>query len=155
MSKTENIIPQSEEIIEELKSDSKDVPLLAHYIGKTGCFPVYQNTSVTYFPLGEEKFHQMLIELEKAEKFIFLEYFIIDEGVMWGKILEILARKASMGIDVMVMYDWSNEFATLPRDYTERLNSLGIKCKVFAPATPFVSTHYNYRDHRKILVIDL
>ncbi len=154
MSKTKDIIPQSEEIVKELKNDSKDVALLAGYIGKTGCFPVYENTSVKYFPLGEDKFHQMLIELEKAEKCIFLEYFIIDEGFMWGKILEILARKASMGVEVMVMYDGSNEFATLSRDYPARLNKLGIKCKVFAPATPFVSTHYNYRDHRKILVID-
>ena len=73
---------------------------------------------------------------------------------MWGRILEILARKAAQGVDVRVMYDGTCEFSTLPRDYPRRLEALGIRCKVFAPVTPFVSTHYNYRDHRKILVVD-
>ena len=73
---------------------------------------------------------------------------------MWGRILEVLARKAADGVDVRVMYDGTCEFSTLPRDYPKRLEALGIRCKVFAPVTPFVSTHYNYRDHRKILVID-
>ena len=73
---------------------------------------------------------------------------------MWGKILEVLARKAAEGVDVRVMYDGTCEFATLPRDYPSRLEKLGIQCQVFSPVQPFVSTHYNYRDHRKILVID-
>ena len=128
--------------------------LLARYVGRTGCHPVYQNTEVTYFPLGQDKWERLLAELEQAKKFIFLEYFIIDEGVMWGRILEILARKAKEGVDVRVMYDGTCEFSTLPHDYPRRLAGLGIKCKAFAPVVPLVSTHYNYRDHRKILVID-
>ena len=68
--------------------------------------------------------------------------------------LEILRRKAAAGLDVRVMYDGSCEFFTLPRSYPRRLEEMGIRCKAFAPVTPFVSTHYNYRDHRKILVID-
>ena len=100
------------------------------------------------------KFAELLRQLETAEHYIFLEYFIIDEGLMWGRILEVLARKAADGVDVRVMYDGTCEFSTLPRDYPKRLEALGIRCKVFAPVTPFVSTHYNYRDHRKILVID-
>lgn len=79
---------------------------------------------------------------------------VVDEGLMWGQILEILAKKAAEGVDVRVMYDGACEFALLPHDYPKRLKALGIKCKAFAPVTPFVSTHYNYRDHRKILVID-
>lgn len=154
MKDTHGIISQQEDVIEKLKEESPDTALLAHYIRRSGHHPVYDNCDVRYFPLGEEKFRRMLTELEKAESFIMLEYFIIDEGYMWGRILDILARKAKQGVDVMVMYDGSNEFTTLPRDYAKRLQRLGIKCKVFAPATPFVSTHYNYRDHRKILVID-
>ena len=107
-----------------------------------------------YYPLGDEVFPVLLEELEKAEKFIFLEFFIIDEGLMWGRVLEILARKAAEGVTVRVMYDGSCEFFTLPRDYPRRLSMLGIECRPFAPIHPFVSTHYNYRDHRKILVID-
>ena len=109
---------------------------------------------MTYFPLGEEKWAEMLRQLEQAEHFIFLEYFIVDEGLMWGKVLEILARKAREGVDVRVMYDGTCEFSTLPHDYPKRLKALGIQCKAFSPVTPFLSTHYNYRDHRKILVID-
>ncbi len=115
---------------------------------------MYGNTAVTYFNGGEAKFAELLRQLETAEHYIFLEYFIIDEGLMWGRILEVLARKAAGGVDVRVMYDGTCEFSTLPRDYPKRLEALGIRCKVFAPVTPFVSTHYNYRDHRKILIID-
>ena len=115
---------------------------------------MYGTTAVTYFNGGEAKFAELLRQLETAEHYIFLEYFIIDEGLMWGRILEVLARKAAGGVDVRVMYDGTCEFSTLPRDYPKRLEALGIRCKVFAPVTPFVSTHYNYRDHRKILVID-
>ena len=73
---------------------------------------------------------------------------------MWGRILEILARKAAEGVEVRVMYDGTCEFALLPHGYSDELKKLGIQCKVFAPMSPFVSTHYNYRDHRKILVVD-
>ena len=100
------------------------------------------------------KFKELLKQLETAEKFIFLEYFIIEEGLMWGEILDMLAKKAAQGVDVRVMYDGTCEFSTLPRDYPKRLKKLGIKCKVFSPLTPFFSTHYNYRDHRKIVIID-
>ncbi len=154
MNDTHGIIIQDDNTMTRLENESKNTALLAGYIRRSGHHPVYSNCDVRYFSSGEEKFRRMLTELEKAEKYIMLEYFIIDEGYMWGRILDILARKAKQGVEIMVMYDGSNEFTTLPRDYSKRLQKLGIKCKVFAPATPFVSTHYNYRDHRKILVID-
>ncbi|MDE6607270.1 MAG: cardiolipin synthase, partial [Lachnospiraceae bacterium] len=121
---------------------------------RSGCHPVYEKPAVTYFPVGEDKFAEMLKQLNAAKHFIFLEYFIVEEGMMWGRVLEILARKAAEGVEVRVMYDGFCEFALLPHDYPKRLKALGIQCKMFAPITPFVSTHYNYRDHRKILVID-
>ena len=93
-------------------------------------------------------------ELEKAEKFIFLEYFIIEEGYMWGRILDVLTRKAKEGVEVRVMYDGMCEMSTLPVDYWKLLNKAGIKAKPFSTIKPIVSSHYNYRDHRKILVID-
>ncbi|MCM1143073.1 MAG: cardiolipin synthase [Blautia sp.] len=151
---TKECIPQSEEVMQRLSEENAGVASLAQYMHRSGCHPVYDKTSVTYFPLGEKKFEEMLKQLEMAEHFIFMEYFIVDEGLMWGKVLEVLARKAAQGVDVRVMYDGTCEFALLPRNYPKRLRALGIKCKVFAPVTPFVSTHYNYRDHRKILVID-
>lgn len=151
---TRECIPQSMDVMECLSKENKGAASLAHYMQRSGCHPVYDSTAVTYFPLGEDKFEEMLKQLEAAEHFIFLEYFIVDEGLMWGSVLEILAKKASMGIDVRLLYDGTCEFALLPHDYPQRLKALGIKCKVFAPLSPFVSTHYNYRDHRKILVVD-
>lgn len=151
---TSDFMPQNEETLEKLKEESPSVASLAKYMNRTSCHPVYENTKVTYFPTGEEKWIELLHQLEKAEKFIFLEYFIIDEGLMWGKVLEILAKKAKEGVDVRVLYDGTCEFSTLPHDYPNLLKKLGIQCKMFSPLIPMVSTHYNYRDHRKILVID-
>ena len=148
-------LPQNEQTVELLQEQAPEAVPLARYLrGKGGGFPVYADTTATYFNGGEAMFDEMLRQLETAKRYIFLEYFIVDEGLMWGRILEVLARKAAQGVDVRVMYDGTCEFSTLPRDYPSRLEALGIQCKVFSPVTPFVSTHYNYRDHRKILVID-
>ena len=151
---TKEEISQKREVLERLSSENPGAAALAHYIRRSGCHPVYEKTDVAYFPLGEDKFEEMLKQLEAAKQFIFMEYFIIDEGLMWGRILEILVKKAAEGVDVRVMYDGTCEFALLPHDYPKRLKALGIRCKIFAPVTPFLSTHYNYRDHRKILIID-
>lgn len=152
---TREQLPQDAQTLERLKAQEPGAASLAYYLrGKGGGFPVYENTAVTYFPSGEAKFAELLCQLEKAKQYIFLEYFIIDEGLMWGRVLEVLARKAAEGVHVRVMYDGTCEFTTLPRDYPKRLERLGIACKVFSPLMPFVSTHYNYRDHRKVLVID-
>ena len=154
MDRTSQAIPQEQRVLEKVEAASPELADLQYYVNHTGCFPVYENTRVKYFPLGEEMFEAMLAELQKAERFIFLEYFILDEGYMWGRLLDVLSRKAREGVDVRVMYDGTCEFALLPRVYPRKLEALGIRCKVFSPITPFVSTHYNYRDHRKIMVID-
>ncbi len=151
---TQDLINQNDDAIASLEKIDASTASLAKYIHSKGCHPIYQNQKIEYFPSGEDKFKSVLCELEKAEKYIFLEYFIIAEGEMWGKVLEILVRKAAMGVDVRLMYDGTCEFTTLPHSYPQKMNGLGIKCKPFAPITPFLSTHYNYRDHRKILVID-
>jgi len=147
-------ISQDETTLQQLQNNSSSIVQLNRYLCRSGKFPVFSGTKVKYFSCGEDKFSSMLEELEKAQKFIFLEYFIIEEGYMWGRILDILSRKAKEGVDVRVMYDGLCELALLPHDYPKMLQKLGIKAKMFAPITPFVSTHYNYRDHRKILVID-
>lgn len=147
-------IPQNPEVMQRLEQENPGVRALARYVGRSGCHPVFDDTAVTYFPVGEKKWEEMLRQLERAQRYIFLEYFIVDEGLMWGKVLEVLARKAAEGVEVRLMIDGFCEFTTLSHNYPEKLKKLGIKCKLFAPLTPFVSTHYNYRDHRKILVID-
>ena len=154
ISGTKETIPQKQSTIEKLAKEDAGMVAIGKYLSRTGCFPIYENTHVTYFKTGEEKFKELLVQLRKAKKYIFLEYFIIDEGEMWGKVLEILAEKVKEGVDVRVMYDGTCEVALLPHNYPKKLKKLGIKCKIFAPLAPFFSTLYNYRDHRKILVID-
>jgi len=151
---TMELLEQPANVFAEVEHDGSGTDDLSKYLCKTGCFPLYNHTKVTYFPLGENKFEAMLEELEKAEKFIFMEYFIIEEGYMWGRILDILMRKAKEGVEVRVMYDGMCEISTLPADYWKLLEKQGIHSKAFSPIVPAVSTYYNYRDHRKILVID-
>ena len=148
------LLKQPDNVLREIEHDGSGTDDLSRYLNLTGCFPVYDKTQVTYFPLGENKFEAMLEELEKAEKFIFMEYFIIEEGYMWGRILDILLRKAKAGVEVRVMYDGMCEMSTLPPDYFKLLEKEGIQAAAFSPIVPLLSTHYNYRDHRKILVID-
>ena len=154
ISETKDVIVQNPQVTDDLKDDESGTRELCTYLNRNGCFPIYENTEVTFFPSGEAKFQAILTELEKAKSFIFMEYFIIEEGYMWGRMLEILARKAKEGVDVRVMYDGLCEMSTLPSNYPKLLGNIGIKSKMFSPLTPFLSTHYNYRDHRKILVID-
>ncbi len=151
---TKSMLEQDENVIREIEHDGSGTDDISKYLNHTGCFPVYNKTQVTYFPLGENKFEAMLTELEKAEKYIFMEYFIIEEGYMWGRLLDVLIRKAAEGVEVRVMYDGMCEMSTLPADYWKLLESKGIHAKAFSPIKPVVSSHYNYRDHRKILVID-
>lgn len=151
---TKNKITQDKSVIDKAEEICPDVADLNYYLNKSGGFPLYENTDVTYYPIGEKMFQSMLVELDKAKDFIFMEYFIVDDGYMWDNILEVLIKKANEGVDVRVMYDGTCEFALLPRTYPSSLEKLGIHCKVFSPVSPFISTHYNYRDHRKIMVID-
>ena len=115
---------------------------------------VYDGTASQYFALGEDMYAAILEDLKSAEKFIFLEYYIIEEGKMWNSILEILKEKAAQGVEIKLLYDDIGCMATLPGDYTETLRSLGINAHKFNKVIPRMTVAYNNRDHRKILVID-
>ena len=115
---------------------------------------VYDQTDSQFFADGEEMWKQMLEDLKRAEKFIFLEYYIVDEGLMWDSILEILEEKAAQGVEVKMLYDDIGCMVTLPGDYTVYLRSKGIDAHKFNKVIPRMTVAYNNRDHRKILVID-
>ncbi len=131
-----------------------DVVNQSHYITQWAYSPPYKHTQTEYLPMGEIKFERMMEELKKAEHYIFLEYFIIQEGKMWNSILEILKEKAAAGVDVRLIYDDMGCILTLPTGYDKQLEKLGIKCCVFNPFVPILSSKFNTRDHRKICVID-
>lgn len=139
---------------QRLREESPHMGQLAHYLEQWDNSPVYENTRVKYYSLGELQFADMVEELEKAEKFIFIEFFIVSEGRMLDTVLDILRRKAAQGVEVRFMYDGTNVLWNLPSFFPKLLEKEGIKCKMFAPIKPIFSPHYNNRDHRKIVVVD-
>ena len=146
---------QDNDVMKNIYQTDKNQDGFARYLSKYGGSPAYTNTGVQYYSIGERMFEDMKKELLKAEKFIFLEFFIINHtSRMWNEILEILKKKVKQGVEVRVMYDGMGCIVTLPRKYNEYLERQGIKCRIFSPIVPLLSTHQNNRDHRKIMVID-
>lgn len=145
---------QDKEVLEELRVSKPANANMVTYLNNKISFPVYRNTAVTYFASGEEKFEEMKKQLKKAEHYIFLEYFIVEKGVMWNEILDILKEKVWQGVDVRFMYDGMCSMFQLPYHYDKEMKRAGIKCKQFSPIQPILSSYQNNRDHRKICVID-
>ena len=133
---------------------SEEDAKLSRYVSGLSESRVFGNTSVEYFPLGDPCFPVFLQELEKAKKFIFMEYFVYQRGVFWNSVLEILKKKASEGVEVLLMYDDMGSITTLPRKYYKELRSFGIKAVAFNPVRPRLNPKLNYRDHRKVCIID-
>lgn len=148
------VLPQDYSILDEMLEQSQSVHKQFSYILKNGSFPLYKDSEVEYYATGEDKFESMLVELKKAKDYIFLEYFIIREGIMWNSMLDILIEKASEGVDVRVMYDDVGTINNLPKDYADTLRSYGIQVHVFNRLRPIMMVQMNNRDHRKILSID-
>ncbi len=151
------------QMVAELDRDCKADALLpfgedavnqARYLEQYAHGPAYTNTEAVYFPLGDDAFPQMLEELRKAKRYIFLEYFIIQPGVFWDSILEVLEEKVKEGVDVRVLYDDIGCLFTLPKDYAAQLEAWGIRCCVFNRFVPILSLRLNNRDHRKLCIID-
>jgi cardiolipin synthase len=126
----------------------------AYYLQEFAGFPVYGNTRQKYLASGEAFFSKILVEMEKAEKYIFLEFFILKEGVMFDSVLEILERKAAEGLDIRIIYDDLGCVFFHSPDFQEKMLEKGIKTFAFNPFRPIVSSIQNNRDHRKIVSID-
>ncbi|MCD8381065.1 MAG: cardiolipin synthase, partial [Lachnospiraceae bacterium] len=137
------------------REDTREAKTL-HYIQNISAYPAYQNVKTTYYPSGESVYEAMLEDLKKAQKYIFLETFILHEGEMWGTILEILVEKAKAGVDVRIMYDDMGSVSLLPSNYYKDVEALDphIKCVSFNHVVPFLAMVMNNRDHRKIMVVD-
>lgn len=144
----------NDEILKELKDIDVSVYKQFSYISHTALGSVYKNTETKFLATGEEFFENLLAELNKAEKFIFLEYFIIAKGKMWDSVLDILVKKAAQGVEIRLLYDDLGTISLLKKTYPDYLNSLGIKTCIFNPFKPSLDSFLNYRDHRKITVID-
>lgn len=124
------------------------------YIYQNTDLKTYENSKVEFMNTGENFFKELLEELKKAKSYIFMEYFIIERGQMWDRILEVLKQKVKEGVEVRVMYDDLGTIYKLPNNYPKQLKKLGIKCVKFNSFMPVMTALHNNRDHRKITVID-
>ena len=151
--KAVTFLNQDDEVLEDLKNECPTYYQDFMFL-KNSNFPIYYNNNFDYYSPGEKGFPVLLSELKKAKKYIFMEYFIIEEGIMFNSILDILKEKVKEGVECRVMYDDMGSLHTLPKSYANILESYGIKAVTFNKVTPILSTIMNNRDHRKILIID-
>ena len=114
-------------LFEQLRTENPAAAAQARMLTNIAECHLFTNTKQQYFPLGEKMFAQLLTDLEAAEKFIYMEYFIIEEGKFWNSILEILKKKAAAGVEVRVLYDDIGCMTTLPGDYSRTLRKYGIQ----------------------------
>lgn len=148
------LLEESNKYPYKVEIEDENIQKLANYINNvTGHKPI-DNTLSKFLPSGEEFHMELLEQLEKAEKFIFMEYFIIREGEMWDSIVKTLVRKAKEGIDVHLIYDDFGTINKVSHRFKRDLEKQGIKVINFNPYRPRLTMIINYRDHRKITVID-
>ncbi len=141
-------------LLNELEKENPEAASQAKMLLNTSGAHLFDNTAQKYYPLGEKMFEDMLVDLNNAKKFIFIEYFIIEEGKFWNSILEVLKIKASLGVEIKVLYDDIGCMKTLPGAYCKRLKRLGIEAVPFSRLKGNADSEFNNRNHRKIMVID-
>ena len=139
---------------ERLASEDKVAASQAKMLCEISRSHLFLNTDVRYFPSGRATWESLIDDLWRAEKFIFIEFFIIDSGVFWSSVLEVLRRKAALGVDVRVIYDDVGCMTTLPGNYDRILRSYGINTVIFSKLCGNADSKFNNRSHRKIVVID-
>ena len=145
---------KDEDTIERLRETDPSAAGISTYIREYSEYPVYQNTDVVYYDDAAKGLEAQLADLEKAERFIFMEYHAIEDRISWKRIEDVLARKAAQGVEVRVFYDDMGSIGFVTMDFMKKLRGMGISCRVFNPFVPVVNFFLNNRDHRKITVID-
>ena len=141
-------------LIEEIKRENGHVSREVEYLTTVARSDVYQNTETKFLSPGSVFFEELVLELEKAEEFVFLEYFIVGEGSMWSRIHGILLEKLRLGVDVRLIYDDFGSISTVPPNFAEKLRAEGFKVAAFNMFKPSLDKFMNYRDHRKLTIID-
>lgn len=151
-----SLLPECSQDDSSAEAIGQAAPRLAQtfrYVSDKTGFPVQPCEEAIYYPLGEAMFARMLEDLRAAERFIFAEYFIVEDGQMWDAMVEIMAKKAAQGVDVRFMYDDLGSISTYSEDNLKQLEQRGIRCTRFNPLI-YIRGTLNYRDHRKMLIID-
>ena len=154
LAQTEKMHVQDERVAKQLENENLLRYRESDYIFKVTKMPIHRNTKVQYFPSAELAWEEMVNRLKEAKHFIFMEFFIVEEGKMWNTILDVLKQKVQEGVEVRFMYDDIGCLQTLPSGYDKILQSYGIDCVVFNTFSPILTVGHNYRDHRKVCIID-
>ncbi len=141
-------------VFEALKQEERVAASHARMLCEIADTHLFTNTKLTYFPLGEDMYSSLLVDLKNAKSFIYMEYFIVEEGEFWNAILDILKEKAANGVEVKVLYDDIGCMATLPGNYSKMLKPYGIEVTPFSRLKGNADSEFNNRSHRKITVID-
>lgn len=150
--KTKKILPQHEEIIDDIKNldRKKEVKFLLNGTS----YPIYNNKKIEYLKIGEEYYKRLKEDLKQAKEYILIEYFIISDGKMWDEIYEILKEKRKQNVKIYIIFDALGSLFKKPKDLKKQLEEANIEYLAFNPLTTFIRSYINYRDHRKIVVID-
>lgn len=122
---------------------------------ETNSFPLYKNNKITYYPMGEMAFEAIFEEIDKAQNFILLNFFIVGEGVLWKHLHERLLPKLQQGVKVKFLYDDFGGMLRTPTNFKKSLENEGIEVRVFNPIHKYTDQLYmNFRSHQKIIVVD-
>ncbi len=154
MENAKRYLQEKMEARQKLTEEEQGLSNQSAYIRDYSSFPLQEHTTVKYYPVGDDWFPDLVEELRNAQHFIFLEYFIINDGLMWKTIRKILEEKAAQGVDVRLIYDDFGCITTLPHHFYKELQKKGIQCAAFNPLLPLLNVLLNNRDHRKICVVD-
>ncbi len=147
-------LPNCDKTKERLFYEDDGLSRQASFLASESGFPLYENTSAEYLSPGEVLLPRLLEELEMAQKFIFIEFYILAEGKMWSQIYEVLRRKAAQGVEIRIIFDDFGSIKRQRKGFVNRLRRRGISVAIFNKIRPSVDLFMNNRDHRKIVVID-
>ena len=148
------LLPANEEVSQHVRERSGRLAGVSSYLKKNARYPVYENTKVTYYDDALKGLNAQLEELAKAERFIFMEYHAIEDAESWHQIQKVLVERAKAGVEVRIFYDDMGSIGFINTNFVKKMESLGLKCRVFNPFAPGLNLFRNNRDHRKITVID-
>ena len=146
-------LPEDEWVQRELEQEDKRIAQTFAYVKQITGFPILRNDTAQYYPVGELLFEQMLSALKEAKRYVFIEYFIVQEGILWQSMVNVMEQKVQEGVDIRVLYDDIGSIGTFSHRNRVSLLKKGIKCEKFNPMI-VLSGALNNRDHRKIMVVD-
>lgn len=145
---------EDDAIREQIKNADIRAFLQSEYITRVAGYPVCQEQESEYFGSGEDTFEQILKDIQSAEQYVFLEFYILHPGKMLDTIMSLLEQKIADGVQVRLIYDEIGCVQTLPLKYCRKLQEKGVRIAGFHSVRPSLCGLVNHRDHRKLLIVD-